>query len=113
MSIFTTLAGRRPKSSDFNLSHNRKFSFSPGWCTPTMFQEVLPSDRWNYGMSAMVRFQPLVAPMMHLVDVYNYSFFIPARLCMKRSMFETFITGGQNGDGKDAQGNTIEIPFLI
>lgn len=111
MSIFSSIAAKRPKSSDFNLSHTRKFSFSPGWCTPTLCQEVLPSDRWNYGMSALVRFQPLLSPVMHMVDVYNYSFFVPSRLTMKRGAFETFITGGTKGDGKDAQGNTIQIPF--
>lgn len=113
MSIFSSIAARRPKSSDFNLSHTRKFSFSPGWAVPTLCQEVLPSDKWDYNMSALVRFQPLLAPLMHMVDVYNYSFFVPARLTMKRSTFETFITGGNKGDGKDALGNTIEVPYCV
>lgn len=111
MSIFSTIAARRPKSSDFNLSHTRKFSFSPGWCTPTLCQEILPSDRWDYNMSALVKFQPMLAPIMHMVDVYNYSFFVPCRLTMERGAFEVFITGGPKGDGKDSAGNTIEIPY--
>lgn len=113
MSIFSHIVGKRPRSSAFNLSHARKFSFDPGICTPTLMQEVLPSDRWKFNSSSLVRFQPLLAPLMHLVDVYNYSFFVPARLCMQRNKFEVFITGGQNGDGKDAQGNTIEIPYIM
>jgi len=112
MSIFSNIAARRPQSSDFNLSHTRKFGFLPGRAFPTLCQEVLPSDRWNYGMSALIRFQPMQAPIMHMVDVYNYSFFVPARLTMERGKFETFITGGKNGDGKDALGNTIEIPYI-
>lgn len=112
MSIFSNISARRPQSSDFNLSHTRKFAFSPGRCTPSLCQEVLPSDKWNYNMSALVRMMPMQAPVMHMVDVYNYSFFVPARLTMERSKFETFITGGKNGDGKDALGNTIEIPYF-
>lgn len=113
MSIFTHISSRRPKSSAFNLSHSRKFSFNPGIMVPTLCEEILPSDRWKYAMTALVRFQPLLSPMMHLVDVYNYSFFVPARLCMARNKFETFITGGKNGDGKDAQGNFIQLPYFL
>lgn len=113
MSIFSNIASRRPQSSDFNLSHSRKFGFIPGRCIPTLCQEVLPSDKWHYGMSALIRFMPMQAPIMHMVDVYNYSFAVPARLTMGRGKFETFITGGKNGDGKDAQGNTIEIPYIM
>lgn len=55
----------------------------------------------------------MLAPIMHMVDVYNYSFFVPDRLAMERNKFEIFITGGKNGDGKDALGNTIEIPYVV
>lgn len=111
--IFSSISIGRPKSSAFNLSHSRKFSFAPGVLTPTLCQEVLPSDRWNFDTNALVRFQPLVYPTMHLVDVYSYSFFHPARLCMERGKFETFITGGNKGDGKDALGNVVEIPYVV
>lgn len=113
MSIFSNVSARRPQSTDFNLSHTRKFGFAPGFAIPTLCQEVLPSEKWHYNMSALIRFMPMQAPVMHMVDVYNYSFFIPARLTMERSKFETFITGGNRGDGKDALGNTIEIPYLV
>lgn len=113
MSIFSSIMTKRPRSSAFNLSHTRKLAFNPGRMIPSLCQEVLPSDRWSVNTSAMVRFQPLLAPLMHLVDVYNYSFFVPCRLTMERNKFEVFITGGQNGDGKDAQGNTIDIPYIV
>lgn len=109
--IFQTIGLRRPQKSSFNLSHNRKFSFAPGMLYPTLCQEILPGDVWDASTSALVRMMPMPAPVMHMVDVYSYSFFIPARLCMQNSKWEVFITGGENGDGKDAQGNTIEIPY--
>jgi len=111
--IFSSIGARRPKSSMFNLSHSRKFSFAPGKLVPVLCQEVLPSDKWDYDINAMVRMMPMQAPVMHLVDVFAYSFFVPARLTMARSKFEVFITGGTDGDGKDAQGNTIEIPYAM
>lgn len=112
MNIFQTVSMRKPQKSEFNLSHNRKMSFNPGLCTPILCQEVLPSDVWNVQHSAMVRFQPMIAPIMHMVDVCAHSFFIPARLTMSRGAFEVFITGGPKGDGKNSTGATVEIPFF-
>lgn len=111
--IFSSIMSKKPQKSAFNLSHARKFSFAPGKLYPTMCQEVLPGDKWSYDTNALVRFQPLVHPMMHLVDVYSYSFFQPARLTMKRGEFEVFITGGAKGDGKNAQGYVVEIPHAM
>lgn len=111
MNIFDSIGSQNPKKSAFNLSHSRKFSFSPGKLYPILCQEVIPSDKWNVSTSALVRFQPMIAPMMHLVDVFVYNFFIPARLTMENSKWEVFITGGPKGDGKDAGGTTIQIPY--
>lgn len=111
--IFDEISLRKPKKSAFNLSHARKFSFRPGFLYPTMCQEVLPSDVWDQSTSALVRFQPLLAPIMHLVDVCAYNFFVASRLTMERSKWEVFITGGANGDGKDPLGNTVETPYVL
>jgi len=111
--IFQSVGARRPQKSEFNLTHSRKFSFAPGVLYPTLCQEVLPGDRWDYDTSALVRFQPMISPVMHLVDVYSYSFFIPDRLGMRRGMFELFITGGPKGDGLSPQGELIGIPTIV
>lgn len=110
--IFQSVLARKPQSSAFNLSHSRKFSFAPGMLYPTLCMETMPSDKIHYNTNALVRFQPLVYPTMHLMDVYTYSFRVPTRLCVQRGKWETFITGGNKGDGKDAQGNTIAIPYV-
>lgn len=110
--IFSTISAKRPKRSEFNLTHSRKFSFYPGGMFPILCQEVIPSDKWNYDVSAMVRMMPMQAPIMHLVDVYSYSHFVPSRLGMQRGYWETFITGGKNGDGKDKDGNIVQPPYV-
>lgn len=110
MNIFQDIGARFPKKSKFNLTHSRKFSFAPGVLYPTLCQEILPSDRWTYDTNALVRFQPMISPVMHLVDVYSYSFFVPDRLTMRRSYFELFITGGPKGDGKLPSGEFVNIP---
>lgn len=112
MSIFDSIISRKPQKSKFNLTHSRKFTFSPGELIPAMMIEAMPSDQFSHDLNAMIRMMPMQAPVMHLVDVFSYTFKIPCRLCMKHSMFDNvFITGGAKGDGKDALGNLIEIPY--
>lgn len=110
--IFQSISLSRPKKSAFNLSHARKFSFDPGRAVPTLAQEVLPSDQWSYDCNALLRFQPLLSPIMHLVDMYNYTFFVPNRLNMGSGLFEIFITGGVNGDGLDDNGDFVAPPHV-
>lgn len=111
--VFQTVSARRPESSKFDLSHNRKFSFKPGVLYPILCAEAIPSDTFNYDANAVVRMAPMLAPIMHMVDVCVHSFFYPERLTQKRGNFEVFITGGNLGDGKDANGIAIEAPYFL
>lgn len=113
MNPFQSIGTRRPQASKFDLSHNRKFSFLPGKLYPILCAEAIPSDVFQYDANAVVRMAPMLAPIMHMVDVCVHSFFYPERLTQKRGNFEIFITGGRLGDGKDANGNTIQAPYFI
>lgn len=82
----------------FDLSHERKLSCDMADLIPIMCEEVLPGDFFRANSSMVVRLNPLIAPMMHKVDVFTHFFFVPNRLVW--SDWENFITGGT--DGKDA-----------
>lgn len=112
MNPFQSTGSKRPESSKFDLSHTRKFSFKPGILYPILCAEAIPSDVFNYDANAVVRMAPMLSPIMHMVDVCVHSFFYPERLTQQRGKFETFITGGKLGDGKDAQGVTVEAPYF-
>lgn len=109
---FQSIGTNRPPSSKFDLSHTRKFSFVPGKLYPILCAEAVPSDVFQYDTNAVVRMAPMLAPIMHMVDVCVHSFFYPERLTQQRGKFEVFITGGPNGDGQDSAGNTIQAPFF-
>lgn len=113
MKIFDSVSSSRPLASQFDLSHTRKFSMQPGKLYPILMQEALPSDVWKYDANTLVRMAPMIAPIMHMVDVCAHGFFLPRRLCQMRGKWEIFITGGKNGDGKDANGVTVEAPYFI
>ena len=95
MSIFSKVQIRRPKSSTFNLSHDRKFSMNMGDLVPMLVQECVPGDKFHINTQQMLRLMPMVAPVMHEVNVFTHFFFVPNRILWKN--WEKFITGGEHG----------------
>jgi len=63
---------------------------------PIMTQETLPGDSFRVNSEIMMRLSPMIAPMLHRVNVYTHYFFVPLRLVW--SEWESFITGGKDGD---------------
>jgi len=96
MKLFDSIQVRAPKLNKFNLSHERKLSLDMGQLIPIMVQEVIPGDIFRVRSEMMARLAPLLAPMMHRVNVKTESFFVPNRIIW--SEFEDFITGGRLGD---------------
>lgn len=66
-----------------------------GLLYPQLLMDVLPGDVVRDQMTAMVRFAPMLAPVMHRVDVITHFFFVPCRILTDH--WEAFITGGQDG----------------
>lgn len=95
MSIFDTIRTKKPKRTAFDLSHEVKLSMDFGQLIPFFCQEVLPGDTFKISTEVLVRFAPLIAPIMHRVNVYTHFFFIPYRLIWDD--WKDFITGGEDG----------------
>lgn len=88
--IFNTIQVAKPQTSTFDLTHDIKFSSRMGELTPILATEVLPGDKFNIGADALIRFAPLVAPVMHRMDATIHYFFVPNRILW--SDWEDFIT---------------------
>ncbi len=95
MSIFSHIQATKPQSNTFDLSHDRKMSLDMGNLVPILSMETVPGDKINMSTSQMLRFAPLVAPIMHRVTVYTHFYFVPNRILW--SNWEDFITGGEDG----------------
>lgn len=78
--IFNTVKMTRPQSSTFDLSHDVKLSCNMGELVPIMVMDCVPGDRFNISCESLLRFQPLVAPVMHRYDVFMHYFFVPNRI---------------------------------
>ena len=100
--LFSRVAGLRPGRSMFNLSYEKKFTCDMGQLIPVMCDEVVPGDFFQIGNQAVIRFQPLVAPVLHEINMYVHYFFVPYRLLWDD--WENFITRGVTGD------YVVEIP---
>lgn len=95
MKLFSQVQNRKPKKNKFDLSHEKKLSMKMGNLIPMMVQEILPGDNFRVTSEIMMRLAPMIAPIMHRVNVYTHYFFVPNRIIWTE--WEDFITGGKEG----------------
>lgn len=93
LNIFNSIQLRKPKKNVFDLSHDVKLSCNMGQLIPTMCTECIPGDKFNIGCESLIRFAPLISPVMHRMDVTMHYFFVPNRLVWEH--WDLFITGQQ------------------
>ena len=86
----------RPKKNKFDLSREVKMTGNIGNLYPAFIQDVIPGDSFRVNTQQMVRFSPLLAPMMHTVNFKLDYFFVPYRLVWDE--WKDFITGGEDGN---------------
>lgn len=89
------MVGPFDKRNVFDLSHEHKLTCNMGMLIPCFNEEVLPGDTWKVNTDIAVRIAPMLAPIMHRVDVFTHFFFIPTRIL--QDDWEKFITGGPDG----------------
>jgi len=104
MSIFRQVQTKRPGTSAFNLSHERKQTMTMGTITPFYLQEIVPGDRFRVNSETFLRMAPTLAPIMHRVSVTQNFFFVPNRIVWDN--WKDFITGGEDGN------NTSALPMI-
>lgn len=81
--------------TSFNLSHRVDFSGNMGKLLPVGIIDVVPGDRINHRVTALLRTQPLLAPVMHTCDVDLHVFFCPDRIIWDAAT--DFHSGGDDG----------------
>lgn len=105
MSIFDNVAFPKHKRNVFNLSHEHRTSAAFGQLIPVFCEEVLPGDTWQINTESFIRAMPMLAPLMHRVNIYTHFFFVPNRLVWDD--WKDFITGGEDGTANP------EFPQLV
>jgi hypothetical protein len=85
----------RQKSNVFDLSYAQTGTYDMGNLYPVLLQEIVPGDRFRVKSEIFMRLAPLVAPILHDINVYLHYFFVPNRIVWEN--WEDFITGGEDG----------------
>lgn len=78
--LFNTVLMKAPGRNQFDLTHDVKLSGKMGNLIPVCIIDAVPGDSFNIGSEALIRFAPLVAPVMHRFDVSIHYFFVPNRI---------------------------------
>lgn len=96
MSIFNNIGRARVPKSVFDLSYEKKFTADMGQLIPVMCDEVVPGDRFEITVEAVLRLAPMLAPLMHEVNVFIHYFFVAYRNLWED--WVEFITRGLTGE---------------
>lgn len=102
--VFKNVGTARVRRSLFNLSYSKLLDADMGILYPVQIDEVVPGDIFDMAVQAVIRANPMVAPVYHQIDVTFHTFFWPYRLSTDSEGtfdWEKFITG--DVDGEDAQ----------
>ncbi|QCQ85016.1 major capsid protein [Blackfly microvirus SF02] len=78
--IFNSIQLKRPKSNVFDLTHDVKLSLNMGELVPIACFECVPGDKFKIGCESLLRFMPLISPVMHRFNVSMHYFFVPNRI---------------------------------
>lgn len=104
--IFEKVKMQKPQRSSFDLSHDVKMSAKFGLLYPIMNTPVVPGDVINLSCESLIRFAPMVAPVMHRINVTMHYFYVPYRLLWEN--WEKFISN----TNLDLTGAPPVHPFL-
>jgi len=93
--LFNSVKMTKPQKNVFDLTHDVKLSANMGDLTPILTMECVPGDKFDLSCESMIRFAPMIAPVMHRMDVTMHYFFVPNRILW--SNWESFITNANSG----------------
>lgn len=99
--VFSKVQNFRPRRSVFDLSYEKKLTCDMGQLIPIMCDEMVPGDKFYISNEMVLRMQPLVAPVLHQINVFVHYFFVPYRLLWDD--WEKFITRGIDGNQTPSQ----------
>jgi hypothetical protein len=100
--LFNSVKMTKPKNNVFDLTHDVKLSTDIGNLTPILTMECVPGDKFDLSCESMIRLAPMVAPVMHRMDVTMHYFFVPNRILWDK--WEKFITDANSG---------IQSPYIF
>lgn len=106
---FKNVERNRLFRSVFPLSNIKIMDCDMGILYPVFCRKMVPGDKFQMGNQIVARMQPLIAPLMHEINIFVHYFFVPLRIMWPKpkydldpfvpdeSSWEEFMTGGVDG----------------
>lgn len=107
--IFNSVQMSKVPRNTFDHGHDNKLSLNMGKLVPIYCAEALPGDTFNINTSAMLRLAPMLAPIMHKVNVFTHFYFIPNRILWNG--WEKFIAAGLSDAERPALPSVDGVPI--
>lgn len=119
---FQRVEMNRPYRSVFNLDNIKIMDADMGILYPVFCRKMVPGDHFKIRVECVVRANPMVAPIMHEVNIFFHYFFVPLRIMWPKPIvegsswppdvgsWEEFFTGGKNGDLTPTKPKWIPTP---
>lgn len=95
MSVFSKVGKAPVKYSNHNMSYRWTAACEFGKLYPVYLQDVVPGDVTRISNELVIRFMPMLAPILHEINAFVHYFYVPYRILWDG--WETFITGGEDG----------------
>lgn len=108
--IFGSIPTTNWKSSKFDLTHDVKLTGNMGKIIPVLCEEVLPGDMWRWRGNLLIRFAPLLAPVMHRVKATMHAFHVANRTL--NTNWKESISGGQDGESLERSSYMVMKDYL-
>lgn len=89
--LFNSIKVKAPQRSHFDLTHDVKLTGNMGNLIPILCTETVPGDEFKISADTLIRFAPMIAPVMHRMDVTIHYFFVPNRILWRN--WDDFISG--------------------
>lgn len=103
-SIFQDVQGLHPARRAYNFSSSSAYTACLGELVPIYFLDLIPNSSFYLRTHALIRFTPLVAPIMDNVDYYVHYWQAPRRI-LEGDQFTEMITGETPDD-------EIDLPYF-
>ena len=91
-SIFVNTQGLFQRRRAFNLSYRNDFTMNLGELVPVYWQDLIPNTSWHCRTHGLVRFMPMIAPIMDNINLYVHFWQAPRRI-LEGEEFTDMITG--------------------
>lgn len=91
-SVFVNTQGLFQRRRAYNMSYRNDFTCNIGEMIPVYWQDLMPNSSWSCRTHGLIRFMPLIAPIMDNIDFYIHFWQAPLRILYGEE-FTKMITG--------------------